>query len=1348
MVAGALITCTFTDTALGTLTLNKSVAGRVSSSDQFTVSVKNGATSLASASTSGTGASATAGPVAITPGTSYTLTDTMAAGSVSLLSAYIPTIACTDTTTSTPVTATGSSPSWALTVPNGDNYTCTITNTPAPLDCTNTVYELNLGDSIVAVNLAAGVATSLGTYADPGGSNPAPNELAIAAGGTTGYFIDRAGNIVKYTAATGTYAVLYAGGLPYNTGGAINPQTGIFYFGSPGSGNDLFAYNTLTNTYIGEVGEFGAPASSTPSSTDFTFDTAGNGYTQLGGILYRFAPPTTASTATITQTAVTPANASLPVGDSLAFAGNGYIYSNDLNGVLTQINPASGAVVATVTPTGAVTNQATDAASCAVPNTVSVVKNLPSGRLNSGDQFTPMVSGGGLSVGNSATTTSTGVGTQTPVAGPVFGLPGTVYTIGETAAGTTNLTNYTATTSCIDTANGNAAITLTGGQFTYPAASASGHNIVCTITNTPIATLTLNKVVSGRVNASDQFTVGIAHGATSLGSATTSGTATSVTTGPVAVSTGASYTLTDAMAVGPSSLVLYLSTIACTDTTTSSAVTPSGSSPSWSLTITNSDAYSCTITNAPAPPTVTLTKTTTGSLVGPSTFAFTLTNVTNTTDSIAVAGVSSVMSPTVHTGIAGSGVVVTETPIPTGWAAAPTSISCVDANGSADGNGSGNLASVSGTAATLTGAQMRSGAGIVCAFTDSPAAPTVQLVKTTTNGSGSNSFGFTLAGVSTSSDTVAVNGAGSTASGVVHRGTAGTAATVTESSVPAGWPANPASVACVDANASLDGNAATNLAATSGASATLPASVMVGGAAITCTFTDSALPVLTTGKVLTSINGVAAAAGAVVHAGDVLVYTVTTTNTGAVAGSSVISETTPVGTTHTSGTEGWAGTSPFTQTLGPIAANGGSASATFTVTVASPAAAGQSTVVNAVTSSAGSCAACSVTDPLQAQISVSKTVAGRVNSGDDFTVGAQNSSSTVLTSATTATPGTSATSAVVSIPVGAAYTITDAMKAGSPSVIGQYLQSIICTDTTTGSSVTPSGSGPWTLSVPNADAYTCAVTNTAQTVTATIVKTASTATISSVGQVVTFTFAVENTGNVTEDPVTINEAAFTGSPAVDVSGCAAQIGALVPGATGQCTATYVVTAADVKSGTVSNSATVTAAAGGTQIISQPSTAMWPSLGVLSLEKSAFVRDNNGDGVADSGDDILWSITVTNTGGSTVSAIGVTDPTGGTVTCPHTSLAAGASMTCTVREHVITPAEAGTTITNTATATGTGIDGSEITSNKASARVRVVARHAPLASTGTDSQFSLLIASLLISIGAVLMLAGRARRRRA
>ncbi|WP_284254231.1 DUF7507 domain-containing protein [Pseudolysinimonas kribbensis] len=107
----------------------------------------------------------------------------------------------------------------------------------------------------------------------------------------------------------------------------------------------------------------------------------------------------------------------------------------------------------------------------------------------------------------------------------------------------------------------------------------------------------------------------------------------------------------------------------------------------------------------------------------------------------------------------------------------------------------------------------------------------------------------------------------------------------------------------------------------------------------------------------------------------------------------------------------------------------------------------------------------------------------------------------------------------------------------------------------------------------------------------TIVKTADAAKVTRAGQVVTYSFAVTNTGNVTiTDPV-VHEGAFTGHGTLSAIACPDSASTLSPAESVTCTATYTVVDADLVRGSrLSNSATVSGTLrGGGTITSDPST---------------------------------------------------------------------------------------------------------------------------------------------------------------
>lgn len=267
-------------------------------------------------------------------------------------------------------------------------------------------------------------------------------------------------------------------------------------------------------------------------------------------------------------------------------------------------------------------------------------------------------------------------------------------------------------------------------------------------------------------------------------------------------------------------------------------------------------------------------------------------------------------------------------------------------------------------------------------------AATFRLAKNSTNGTGTFAFtGLTNVannvGTPVTTDTITTTTAGtSVLSPATHIATQlGTAITATET-VPTGWSVSAASGICTDANTATTGNPATFGSVTAAGAVTVPATNVRPGAAIICTVTNTQPPVLATTKALTLVNGSAAVVGQNVVPGDVLTYTVTVANTGAGAGSTVVTETVPVGTTFT-GTAplGWScatgavAGATCAQTFAVPAAS--STSRTFVVTVGSTAgiATPPTSIVNTVATSVGACATCTVTTALAPLVPVVKTVA-------------------------------------------------------------------------------------------------------------------------------------------------------------------------------------------------------------------------------------------------------------------------------------------------------------------------------------------------------------------------------------
>ena len=126
-----------------------------------------------------------------------------------------------------------------------------------------------------------------------------------------------------------------------------------------------------------------------------------------------------------------------------------------------------------------------------------------------------------------------------------------------------------------------------------------------------LPTINLNLNIAGRLSPADQFiaNIGYTSPAAAISNASTSGTATTTTTGADSVIGTNSVTLSAAMAAGStSSLTYYTSSISCSNSGPGASmfggtntVLPSGAGTSFALTPQTGDAITCTITLTPKP---------------------------------------------------------------------------------------------------------------------------------------------------------------------------------------------------------------------------------------------------------------------------------------------------------------------------------------------------------------------------------------------------------------------------------------------------------------------------------------------------------------------------------------------------------------------------------------------------------------------------------------------------------------------------------------------------------------------------------------------------------------------------
>ena len=208
--------------------------------------------------------------------------------------------------------------------------------------------------------------------------------------------------------------------------------------------------------------------------------------------------------------------------------------------------------------------------------------------------------------------------------------------------------------------------------------------------------------------------------------------------------------------------------------------------------------------------------------------------------------------------------------------------------------------------------------------------------------------------------------------------------------------------------------------------------------------------------------------------------------------------------------------------------------------------------------------------------------------------------------------------------------------------------------------------------------------------------------IAEAGETITYSFTVINTGNVTITGITINDplVAVTGGPI-----------SLAPNASDSTTftAVYTIKQSDVDSGKITNSATATGKDPDNKTVTvtsdDPSTPApgdstitdLPQSGKLDLTKTAVFNDTNNNGIAEAGETITYSFTVTNTGNVTITGIIINDPlvavTGGPISlAPNVSDSTTFSAVYTIKQSDVDSGK----ITNSATATGKDPDNKTVT----------------------------------------------------
>ncbi|MFJ4225164.1 hypothetical protein ACIPYT_13105, partial [Microbacterium sp. NPDC089695] len=242
----------------------------------------------------------------------------------------------------------------------------------------------------------------------------------------------------------------------------------------------------------------------------------------------------------------------------------------------------------------------------------------------------------------------------------------------------------------------------------------------------------------------------------------------------------------------------------------------------------------------------------------------------------------------------------------------------------------------------------------------------------------------------------------------------------------------------------------------------------------------------------------------------------------------------------------------------------------------------------------------------------------------------------------------------------------------------------------------------------------------------TVTKSASTAAGNRVGDVVTYTFRAENTGNQTLTGVTLSDP-LPGLSALSVT-WPGTTGVLTPGQAATARATYVITQTDVNAGSIRNRASATGASPSGAAVTGSSaevvTATATAAPRLTLDKTASLAPG---ATGRAGDVVTYSFTVRNAGNVTLTGVGVSDPLPGLSTIVYTgwpaasgTLQPGQSVTATATRALTQADVDAGSVANTATATGTPPTGAAV---QATAAATLPLTAGPLLTLGKTAAYT-------------------------
>ncbi|MDA4894736.1 hypothetical protein PFZ55_48530 [Streptomyces sp. MS2A] len=368
--------------------------------------------------------------------------------------------------------------------------------------------------NVYRIDPASGAATIV--LAAP--ANPGLNALALSADGNAMLAVSSA-DIFMYDAPSETWTQTprVAGDAPAFTMGGVNSVTGYFYYGGLVSGDlttaRYAAYDLATNTPVPNALTVVLPGN-TGNNGDVVFDQQGNMYivasdpaTGEGSQVWRVdagdVSTSTGGVVTATRLGDKILDTQLAVGVAFGLDGYAYFVRNAAAGgsELLRTDPVTFGIEGAPVPVTPSAVRLNDLASRAFQPTALVNVDLPEGRYaaRDTDQFHITMQGPGSEDPLlEAETTGDEIGLQDQEQGEYIGriatFPGDTFRIGQSAAGTTNLGNYTTTWQCINIGNREVVASGSGNSGSFYVPTAPVIDVDCTFTNIPISpSLTLEK---------------------------------------------------------------------------------------------------------------------------------------------------------------------------------------------------------------------------------------------------------------------------------------------------------------------------------------------------------------------------------------------------------------------------------------------------------------------------------------------------------------------------------------------------------------------------------------------------------------------------------------------------------------------------------------------------------------------------------------------------------------------------------------------------------------------------------------------------------------------------------------